>query len=279
MRLKVKRSGRVSRARPGRVDGQPIEKKDSDHAAIRGKSMRGLGRYVRVLKLFDEKRSQWTIAEIAATLDVPSSTVYRTVQDMVAANFLESANEAQYRLGASFIEMDRMIRVTDPLHELGTPLLRDIRQQARVPCVTVIARLYNDTVMCVAQDGEDADSSIHTSYERGRPRPLARGATSKVILAQLPSRRLDRLLGKGSKADELRAELARIKKQEICVTRGEVDRGLVGIAAPILVPERALIGSFSIILREADVDPQQERRLSLLVPSAAQLLSRQLSAV
>lgn len=239
-------------------------------------SMRGLGRYVRILQLFDEQRSQWTIVDLAEALDVPASTVYRTVQDMVAANFLESANEAQYRMGASFIELDRVIRMTDPLYNIGTPLLRDIRQQARVPCVAVIARLYNDTVMCVAQDGDEQANGIRTSYERGRPRPLTRGATSKVILAQLAAKRLKRLLG--NENEEVRSELAEIKKRECWITRGEVDPGLVGIAAPILVPDRALIGSFSLILREEDVDPDQEKRLSLLVPSAARLLSKQLSA-
>ena len=48
--------------------------------------------------------------------------------------------------------------------------------------------------MCVA-DTVPTDARVKTSYERGRPRPLTRGATSKVILAQLPTRRLTSLLG------------------------------------------------------------------------------------
>src|SRR5579863_2280178 len=112
--------------------------------------MSGLSRYVSVLRLFSEERSEWTVLEIAAALDVPASTVYRTVREMVAAEFLEPAAEARYRLGACFIEFDRLVRVTDPLYSVGTALLRDVALQARVPCVAVLARLYDDTVMCVA---------------------------------------------------------------------------------------------------------------------------------
>ena len=245
--------------------------------------LRGLGRYKRILQLFTEQRSQWTIAEAAAALDVPASTLYRTVQDMVAANFLDAASDARYRLGASFIELDRLSRITDPLYSLGVPVLDQIVIQAKIPCVAVLARLYNDTVMCVAQANVGAsDDEIHTSYERGRPRPLTRGATSKVILAQLPAGRLKRLMADSGLEEEelaqLRAELPVIRRQGYCITRGEVDTGLMGIAAPAVVAELSLIGSLSLVCRQEDVTPQQERRLAMLVYSEAKLLSDELAA-
>lgn len=241
--------------------------------------MRGLGRYVRILKLFTPERSELTVPDIAASLSVPASTVYRTVQDMVAANFLESANEAQYRLAASFIEIDRLIRLTDPLYCAGTPLLRDLVEQARVPCVAMLARLYNETVMCVSQastPGED----VATSYERGLPRPLTRGATSKVILAHLPPRRLKLLLereGTIGSVEEMREELTLIRKRGYSVTRGEVDDGMMGVAAPVVVASRSILGSLSLVLRQSDIDPQAEKRMILLVSSTARLLADELA--
>lgn len=241
--------------------------------------MRGLGRYVRVLRLFDAQHSQWTIADIAATLQVPGSTVYRTIQDMVAANFLEATSGARYRLGPIFIELDRRIRVTDPLYSAATPLLRDLAADAALPCVAFVARLYNDTVMCVSQPVV-ADDSVTTSYERGLPRPLTQGATSKAILAQLPMRRLRRMLQNDlgdEPFDALRVELASIRKRGFCVTRGEVDEGQMGIAAPVAFPDRATPGSVNIVLRGDAVDAGHEERLARLVVSAAQILTDTLS--
>jgi len=93
-------------------------------------------------------------------------------------------------------------------------LLQDMARQAGVPCVGVLARLFGDTVMCVA-DTLPSDNGIRTSYERGRPRPLTRGATSKVILAQLPARRLNRLL-----EAERRVRIVGMRRTPpICATR------------------------------------------------------------
>ena len=246
--------------------------------------MSGLSRYVSVLRLFSEQRTEWNVQEMAAALDVPASTVYRTVREMVAADFLEPAAEARYRLGACFVEFDRLVRVTDPLYQLGTVLSRDVVAQARVPCVAVLARLYDDRVMCIA-DYRSTDDGVYTSYERGRPRPLTRGATSKVILAQLPPRKLSKLLGQASSetastsrsANKLRDELAAIRKRGYSVTRGEVDKRMVGIAAPVAAPQRALIGSLSLVVAAEAVDEAVERRLVLLVLASAKLLTAELT--
>jgi DNA-binding IclR family transcriptional regulator len=243
--------------------------------------MSALSRSLDVLRLFNESRSDWTVPDIAQALNVPSSTVYRRVRELVAANFLEPAQEGHYRLGAAFIEFDRLIRLTDPLVRLGAALLRDVAVQARIPCVAVLGRLYGDTVMCVA-DERSPGASIQTSYERGRPRPLTRGATSKAILAQLRTRRLNKLLSSAEFPDrdrpfsmseaEFREELAAIRRRGYSITRGEVDRGLVGLAVPVPVPSEALIASLSLVVKATDLDESIERRLVLLLVSSASLL-------
>jgi DNA-binding IclR family transcriptional regulator len=245
----------------------------------------GLSRYVSVLRLFTEKRSEWTVVEIAGALKVPASSIYRRVREMVASEFLEQSAEARYRLGAVFIEFDRLVRVTDPLYRVGTDLLKDVVSQAHVPCVAALARLYDGNVMCVA-DCRSTEDGVHTSYARGLPRPLARGATSKVILAQLPPRKLTKLLAEASgdakpiprSEAKFREELTAIRKRGYSVTRGEVDKELVGIAAPVTVPQRALAGSLSLVVPSNALDEMVERRLTLLVVSSAKLLTAELTS-
>ncbi len=248
--------------------------------------MSGLSRYVHVLRLFDERHGVWTIPDMAAAMSLPASTVYRTIREMVASGLLEATTEARYRLGCCFIEFDRIVRMTDPLYEAGASVLREMVLQARVPCAAVLARLYNDTVMCVA-DAATTGATLYTSYERGRPRPLTRGATSKVILAQLAPRKLSRLLasmpGDGpaytvQPREELRDELAIIRKRGFSITRGEVDKNRVGIAAPVSLPARGLLGSLSLIT-EAIGENAVERRLAMLVVSTASLLTEQLATI
>jgi DNA-binding IclR family transcriptional regulator len=244
--------------------------------------MSGLDRYMRLLRLFGAAKSEWTVQEMADRLGAPASTVYRSVRDLVAADLLEPANEAQYRLGAAFIEFERLIRLTDPLMRAANPLLRDLSLQAGLPCAVFLARLYGDTVMCVADD-RPRDAGIVTSYERGRPMPLTRGATSKAILAQLPARRLGKILLLAQKADakdpfrqpleDFRAQLATVRKRGYCITRGEVDKGLVGIAAPVAVPDQGINASLTLVVDAAQLDDRTERRLVMLIVSATGLLT------
>jgi DNA-binding IclR family transcriptional regulator len=240
--------------------------------------MSGLNRFLCVLRCFDEAKSNWTIQELAETLQVPTSTVYRTVRELVARGFLEQSTEAHYRLGSAFVEFDRMIRLTDPLVKYGGPLLRDLVAEIGFPSVAVLARLYGDRVICAVDERFDG-TDLMTSYERGRPMPLTRGATSKAILAQLPARRLRKLLKTApqgaSKSDPslLQLELAAIRKSGYCVTEGEVDTSLRGLAVPVSSPELAISASISIIVRAGTLTDAMERRILLLLVSAANILS------
>lgn len=245
--------------------------------------MSGFGRYHSVLELFTEARPSWTVPGISQSLDLPGSTAYRTVRELVKAGFLEPSAGATYRLGAAFIVYDRLIRLTDPLVHAGYGILQEAVRQAHIPCVGLLARLYHETVMCIA-DEATSGTDFRSSYQRGRLMPLTKGATSKVILAQLNGRRLGKLLKTvaentqpfGYTIDEFKDNLGRIRKAGYCISRGEIDNGLVGVAAPIVAPELGIIASLSLVMSADGLSDAIERRLTLLTVSSAALVSEQL---
>lgn len=241
--------------------------------------MAGLDRFVEILRLFDERKPNWTIQEMAVAVDVPASTVYRTVRELVGQGFLDPSLEAHYRLGAAFIEFDRRLRICDPLIREGEPILGDVLHAAGIAGVAIIARLYRDQVICVADD-RSPGANIATSYERGRPMPLLRGATSKAILAQLPRARLNKILN-GSGEDHAQQQddisaLTAIRRQGYAITRGEVDSDLVGISVAISCPEAAINASMSLIVRGQDSSEAIERRLLMTLMPAADMLGQKL---
>ena len=240
--------------------------------------MAGFSRFLAMLRVFNEAASAWSVPDMADALGVPASTAYRTVRDLVAAGFLEAAHDGAYRLGPAFIEYDRLLRISDPLVHAGAGALRDVVMQAHMPCVALLSRLYNDQVMCMADEAA-RETAFRSSYERGKPMPLTQGATSKVILAQLPSRQLNRLIGAPKAApgnEALRRELVEIRRRGYCATASEIDAGLAGIAAPVIVREAGIYASLSLVADDCALDESQRRRLVLLVVSAASLISEEL---
>ncbi len=242
--------------------------------------MAGLERYVQILRLFEAGKGEWTIQAMSEALSIPASTTYRLVRELVAQRFLDASTEANYRLGAAFIEFDRRVRLTDPLIGLGIPFLQDLLITAAIPASAVLARLYGSEVICIA-DAKSDQSQILSSYERGRPMPLLRGATSKAILAQLPTRRLAKLLaavddGAQLKMHEtLKRDLAAIRQSGYCVTRGEVDHGLVGLAAPVNFEDDGIVASMSLIVRAQDLSPDIERRIIVNIVTATKVMAEQ----
>ena len=241
--------------------------------------MAGFSRFLDILRLFDTKRTDgaagWSVPAMAAALAAPASTLYRTVRELTKAGFLEQAGEGQYRLGPAFIEFERLLRLNDPLVREGSGVLADLVHQADVPCIALMARLYNNEVMCVA-DIASAEAPFRSSYERGRPMSTTRGATSKIILAHLPSRDLTKLIGARNASAELRRELQTIRRAGYVITDSEIDHGLTGIAAPIMVPQAGVKASISIVVQDEGLEEATRRRLVLLVVSAASLLAEEI---
>lgn len=234
--------------------------------------MTGINRYMRILTLFNDANPSWTIAEISGALGTSASTLYRLVREMVSAGLLENTVESRYRLGPLFIEFYRRIRLTDPLVRSGETFLAPLIEQTPIPATAILARLYGQTVMCVAEK-RAPHATFQTSYELGRPMPLLRGATSKAVLSTLPRRQIARLLADDPNAIEaLTANLASIRRLGYSIAAGEVDRGLVGIAAPVQSKALGINASLSIIVEARTLTDEVRSRIMTAVTTGARLI-------
>ena len=83
-------------------------------------------------------------------------------------------------------------QLTDPLLQVAKPIMTEFLRLGPASSTVLLCRIFRETVLCVHQATE-ANTGTGVSYERGRPMPLFKGATSKIILAYLPLRDLRRL--------------------------------------------------------------------------------------
>lgn len=229
-------------------------------------------RTISVFKLFTLEKSEWTVEDAAVALHVSTSSAYRYFSALTDAGLLATVASGHYILGPAIIQYDRQIQLTDPLLQVAKPIMADLMRFAPTNSAVLLCRIFRETVLCVHQAIE-ADRQTPVSYERGRPMPLFRGATSKIILAHLPLRDLRRLydahrasieeaaLGEGWEV--FRKTLATMRKAGHAVTYAEVDPGRIGIAAPILDSHSRVLGSISYV-----VSASEERAISRLVSLA-----------
>ena len=233
-------------------------------------SVSGSGeRLLAILDLFTEARPEWTPEEMMSALGYSRPTLYRYLKTIREAGFLVSLPGQGYTLGPRVTELDYLMSRSDPLVAESGPVLK--RLAARHPASVFVTRWYGRKILCVAS--EVSNPAPKSSYPRGRPMPLGRGAISRVILANLPKKQQMELLADLPEAGIEVADLAPVRQTGVSIAYGEVTEGVVGVAAAILTEDRVPIAALCVTSNLADVDDARLTEIARDVRAAARQIT------
>lgn len=243
-----------------------------------------LERMLAVLDLFSEDRLEWTSEEMMGELGYSRPTLYRYLKTLRQNGMLASINNAGFTLGPKIVEMDFLLRRSDPLVLESKPILEEIAEKYK--CTSYISRWYRTRVLCV--ENAIASPVPEGSYPRGRLIPLGRGATSRAILAFLPNRQAEPLITSclddfrsvefGDSVQEVLLRLREIRKAGVAVAHGELTSNVIGFASPVFDSGRTPVASLSVTIGYARVDQDGINAITADVKAAAARLSERLSA-
>lgn len=219
-------------------------------------------RVLAVLGLFTLEEPVWTVEAAARRLGLSSSTAYGYVRSLVDAGLLVAARSGRYTVGPAVISLDRLTRRHDALVTGARPAMLRLAALCGGEVVALLCRSFRLQVMCVDQYSSGRPG-FAIGYERGRPMPLYAGAASKAILAHLPPRTIGRLwttqaaritsAGLGPDLPAFRRTLRGLRRQEVLVSRGEIDAGLVGVSAPVFA-DGEVAGSLGVVASAEQLD-------------------------
>jgi DNA-binding IclR family transcriptional regulator len=195
-----------------------------------------LTRGLAILNLVQEE-GRVRVADIAARLRLPVSTVYRYVRQLVEARFLAE-------MDGYLIASDRL---TDPsaghgpmnLTRCGAPVLRMLRRATGQSAVLTVR--VRSAALCL--DVAAAPTRYYRfSLQQGKTSALYAGASVTPLLAYAPQSIIDEVLRgplrKYTNAtpdrQSLRAELQLIREEGYAISRGALDPGLTAIGMPVL---------------------------------------------
>lgn len=265
--------------KPGDGDGDTLLPICSNAAEY---VMNSLRRMLAVLKLIEPGRPTLDMNEIRTRLGYATATAYRYVRELAEVGLLVRL-PGGYALGPRIIELDLLIRETDPLLHCSQDLVRQLVMQTGLN--VLLSELYEDTVISIHQEfGHDEDA---LSFGRGRPMHLFRGSASRVILAHLPPRRLRRVFEQYAAAPDFPAlgadwkafarSMLTIRKQGWCLSSGELDPGKTGLAAPIFDDRQRVLGSVSLVGSNKRFEAFDPLFLRTLVTQAGQEITRRMA--
>jgi DNA-binding IclR family transcriptional regulator len=236
-------------------------------------------RLLAILDIFSEDRLEWTTEEMQAELGYSRPTLYRYLKRLKEAGFITSLPGRGFTLGPRVVELDFLMRKSDPLVSTGEKHLHFLA--GRYPCSAFLVRWYGNKLLCVSSTCSIANP--RSSYPRGRPMPLARGAISRAILANLPRRQQEPLvranlkdlveIGLGGTVDAIIENLRRTRRDGYAVAHGEVTAGVVGTAAPVFDAGRSPIAVLCVTVAETDISEDRLPDIARDVKRAADTIS------
>jgi len=242
--------------------------------------MSSLSRMLAVLDLVTAESPATTAEAVAQKLDCSLPTAYRYVRELAAAGLLRRGSGGTYLLGPRAIELDYQMRVTDPLLLAGRAAFQSLCEATG--CDVVLASVYGDRIITIHQ--LQGSEGVSATYGRGRRMPLFRGMLSKTLLAAMPRAQLRKLhaLHPDEAAretfskdwDALLSHLKGIRSAGYCISYGELDSELVGVAVPVVSREHAVLAALGLIItRQRFAASELGRMLGLLHESTAKILA------
>ncbi|MBU8539220.1 IclR family transcriptional regulator [Falsiroseomonas tokyonensis] len=241
--------------------------------ARRGAS--SLEKMLGLLDLFTTASPAWSTEELIRVSGTSRSTCYRYIKALQAAGLLTPVAGGAWMLGPRVIELDRTMRLCDPVTAGGYPSMQ--RLAAQTGHTGLLCLLFSGTVMCVAD--ARAPGAPAGLFSRGQRRPLFNGAASKVILAHLPPHQLRAIFarhrgtiaaaGLGGDWESFRHTLRTIREAGHSITQSEFLPGVLGIAAPLFNAEGGVLGSLGIAARIEEVPESAHAGLAERVAQAA----------
>ncbi|MGX9964374.1 IclR family transcriptional regulator [Roseomonas sp. F4] len=223
-----------------------------------------LEKMLGLLDLFTTTVPAWATEDLIRVSGTSRSTCYRYIKALQAAGLVTPVAGGAWMLGPRIIELDRTMRLCDPVTAGGVPAMRRLAEE--VGQTGLLCLLFSGTVMCVAD--APAPGAPEGLFSRGQRRPLFAGAASKVILAHLPPHQLRAIFarhratieaaGLGGDWESFRHALRGIREVGHSITESEFLPGVIGIAAPLFNAEGGVLGSIGIAAK-IELVPKADR--------------------
>lgn len=247
----------VSPKKGGNTHRPGAKRRAGQERVQRGPSV-GIASASKMLSLLDTfsvERPTLSVGELAKPYSLTFSTTYRYVKLLCGHGLLSSLGNGEYSLGPRAIELDRQIRMADPLLRLIPPHARRLLNLVELG-VVVIYTLYDSRLVSAYQLRKP--ETLDISYERGQTIGLFRSAAAKVVLANFPRTRLIRIYGEnhhelrmagmGETLSSFLGKVKEILRRPSFETTGELDKRSHGFAAALFDTESRIVGSLNLII-------------------------------
>jgi IclR family transcriptional regulator, acetate operon repressor len=189
-----------------------------------------------VLGAFDARSSRLTLSQLVAHTGLPKTTVHRVALELVALGALERRNGG-YALGSRLFELGQLVPRHRRLRDAALPYMHDLfaltRETVQLAVLEELDVLYVELLHARRRVGTTSRGGRLPFHCTAPGKTMVAFSSRDVIARALARRLVPRTPRTIIDRDALRRELARIRREGVAFDRGECERRLVCVAAPI----------------------------------------------
>jgi DNA-binding IclR family transcriptional regulator len=205
-------------------------------------------RVADVLLLFAQSDHPLGVSKIARSLSLSKAVVHRILRSLTSRSLVQVVpGESTYVLGPAAASLSAKAWSQMDLRTVASPILRKLRDDTReTTTLSVLVghqRIYLDQF--------ESPQEVKMVIELGRRLPLHSGASSRAILAFLPTAFVDeavrqrQVLDPDFDVEAYLATLAQVRARGYAASSNERNTGAASIAAPVFDAGGNVLGSVS----------------------------------
>ena len=212
-------------------------------------------RALQILECFMDNETEWTLKALVDHLGLPTTTVFRQVSTLAERGYLEQDPvRKSYRPGSRLLMLSSAILGQSDLRRTARPELERLSSTAE-ETINLSALLEHDIYYL---DKVETHRSIVCNTRVGSRAPAYATASGKVMLAHQSEAMVDEYCTWMAEAarpltdhtildpERLREELVQARTQGYAMDNGEIEVGLICIAAPIYDMNRKVVAAVSV---------------------------------
>ena len=255
----------------------------------RGRFSSSLQAGLAILNCFSAQKPVLGIAKLADELNMSRSTTHRYASTLVALGYLEQDHARRYRLAPRVADMGMSVLDSMALRGKAREPLRELREQTGRTASLAVLDGTQIRYVDRRRGWRRGQHAVDLDLGAGAHLPAQCTAMGKVLLANLPDRERERLIGeleltkRGPKSiaskKALRAELQQVREEGIALGDEELAAGVRTIAAPVQGPDGDVIAAVGVPVPADDYTLEDLRKaLGPAVLAAAKRISAALRA-
>ncbi|MFI6938703.1 IclR family transcriptional regulator [Streptomyces sp. NPDC050418] len=238
------------------------------------------GKVLKVLLAFDREHPSQTLSEIAQRTGLALSTTHRVVAELAGSGALERGEDGAWHVGLRLWEIASGCPRTQILRDVALPFMQDLYEVTHEN-IQLAVREGTELVFVERIAGH---RSVELLTMVGSRFPIASTGMGRVLLAHAPRELQEEILSSPLRSwtpytvvdpKSLRAQLDRIRREQVFVSDRQLSESTVAVAAPVRIGRTGPVSaSLGIVI--AAQSANRARRLREPLLQAAQGISDEL---